>query len=85
MPQDVPDDRPTIQFMDNDNEALLAPKHDERRIYIPKMKFTLSVGHYIILSTATVSSVIGQIIGRSRINITRKISSTYAAIILYSI
>jgi hypothetical protein len=55
MPQDDCD-RHTIQFLDVDNEALLATKHNEMTIYI---KYTLPVGHFIILSTVTVSSDIG--------------------------
>jgi hypothetical protein len=82
MPQEDCDDRPTIQFMNVDNEALLAAKHDEIPIYI---KCTLPVGHFIVLSTVTVPSDIGQLSGSQMINITHNILSTYAAIFLFSL
>jgi hypothetical protein len=63
MSRDDHDD--IIQFMDVDDEALLTPNHDEMPIYIPTMKCTLSIGHFIILSTSTAPTVIGQIVGRS--------------------
>ena len=67
MAEGVADGRnDVIRFLDVENEAQLVPKHDEMPIYIPRMKCTLSMGHFIVIGTNTSDlCVVGQILGRS--------------------
>jgi hypothetical protein len=54
MAEGVADGRnDVIRFLDVENEAQLVPKHDEMPIYIPRMKCTLSMGHFIVIGMNT--------------------------------
>jgi len=54
-----------ILFVDLYNENLLNPNHNKMPIYIPTLKNSLSIGHFITVSTANGQTFVWQLIGRS--------------------
>jgi hypothetical protein len=56
----------STHFIDVGHETLLNPEHAEMPIYVPSLKSTLGIGHYVIVSNHNGKSIVGQIIGRSK-------------------
>jgi hypothetical protein len=42
---------------------LLNPKHDEMPVYIPSLKATVGMGHFILISTGSSEPLVGQLLG----------------------
>jgi hypothetical protein len=42
---------------------LLNPKHDEIPVYIPSLKATVGMGHFILISTGSSEPLVGQLLG----------------------
>jgi hypothetical protein len=53
-------------FKDVGHETLLNPEHAEMPIYVPSLKRTLGIGHYVIVSNHNGKSIVGLIIGQSK-------------------
>jgi hypothetical protein len=42
---------------------LLNPKHDEMPVYVPSLKATVGMGHFILISTGSSEPLVGQLLG----------------------
>jgi len=55
-----------FHFIDLDHVTLLNPEHAEMPIYVPSLRSTLSIGHFVVVSNDNGKSIVGKIIGRSK-------------------
>jgi hypothetical protein len=76
------DDDLGIEFIFVDNKSLLNPSHTKMPVYVPALKCTLSIHHFVRVSTDIGKSFLGEIIGRSNDRAYPKRLSIFVAISL---